>query len=77
MKVNCPTCKAKVEWAPESEFRPFCSERCKLIDLGAWAEERHVISSPIAAATPKQRSQEQLEEIEAMLAANPDQFFRQ
>jgi hypothetical protein len=35
--VPCPQCGKPVEWAPSSRFRPFCSERCKLIDLGAWA----------------------------------------
>ena len=34
--VPCPTCKRAVPWGPESTFRPFCSERCRLIDLGAW-----------------------------------------
>jgi len=37
--VECPTCSAKVEWKPENKFRPFCSERCKNVDLGAWASE--------------------------------------
>lgn len=41
--VKCPTCSAEVEWTPQSTFRPFCSERCKLIDLGAWAAEEHAI----------------------------------
>ena len=35
--VNCPTCGKPVEWRPENSWRPFCSERCKKIDLGAWA----------------------------------------
>lgn len=43
MKVDCPTCKTSVEWKPESKFRPFCCERCKLIDLGEWASEGHAI----------------------------------
>jgi hypothetical protein len=38
--VACPTCGKPVEWAA-SAWRPFCSERCKLIDLGAWATERY------------------------------------
>lgn len=42
-KVDCPTCGNKVEWSEQSKFRPFCSERCKHIDLGAWAEEKYVI----------------------------------
>ena len=41
--VDCPTCGKKVEWTEASKFRPFCSERCKQIDLGAWAEEKYVI----------------------------------
>ena len=41
--VKCPTCEAPVEWGPQSPSRPFCSERCKLIDLGAWAAEEHSI----------------------------------
>ncbi|MFA5530318.1 MAG: DNA gyrase inhibitor YacG [Thiohalomonadaceae bacterium] len=46
MKVKCPTCGKPVVWAPEQRWRPFCSERCKLIDLGEWAAERHVIPGP-------------------------------
>jgi len=37
--VACPTCGQPVEWRPENAFRPFCSKRCKLIDLGEWARE--------------------------------------
>ena len=37
--VKCPTCKRSVPWTPEQEFKPFCSERCKLIDLGEWVME--------------------------------------
>ncbi|MGH8649549.1 MAG: DNA gyrase inhibitor YacG [Burkholderiales bacterium] len=39
--VSCPTCGKPVLWTPDSDWRPFCSERCKLIDLGAWATERY------------------------------------
>lgn len=41
--VACPTCEKPVEWGEQSPARPFCSERCKLIDLGAWAAEEHSI----------------------------------
>jgi endogenous inhibitor of DNA gyrase (YacG/DUF329 family) len=41
--VKCPTCSQRVEWSEASKFRPFCSERCKTIDLGAWAAERYRI----------------------------------
>jgi uncharacterized protein len=35
-QVACPTCGRKIDWTPAASWRPFCSERCKLIDLGAW-----------------------------------------
>ena len=38
LKVKCPHCRKETEWSG-NEFRPFCSERCKMIDLGAWANE--------------------------------------
>jgi endogenous inhibitor of DNA gyrase (YacG/DUF329 family) len=46
--VKCPQCGAPVRWTAESTWRPFCSERCKLIDLGAWAAERYRVESPEA-----------------------------
>jgi endogenous inhibitor of DNA gyrase (YacG/DUF329 family) len=44
MKVACPTCNADVEWTNTSTFRPFCSKRCQVIDLGDWAEGQHAIA---------------------------------
>ena len=41
--VACPTCQRPVEWSAASRFRPFCSERCKLLDLGAWMSEQRAI----------------------------------
>ena len=41
--VNCPTCGKEVVWDESSRWRPFCSERCKLIDLGGWADESNCI----------------------------------
>lgn len=41
--LNCPTCKKPIEWNEKFPYRPFCSERCKLIDLGEWASEGHKI----------------------------------
>ncbi|MFY9179584.1 MAG: DNA gyrase inhibitor YacG [Venatoribacter sp.] len=43
MKVKCPTCQKEVQWSSTNQYRPFCSERCKLIDFGAWASEEHAI----------------------------------
>jgi endogenous inhibitor of DNA gyrase (YacG/DUF329 family) len=39
--VACPTCGKEMEWDTNNRFRPFCSERCKLIDLGKWANEEY------------------------------------
>jgi uncharacterized protein len=44
--VACPTCGKPVSWTPEARWRPFCSERCRLIDLGEWLDEGHRISQP-------------------------------
>jgi len=41
--VNCPTCQHPVEFTPTNRYRPFCSQRCREIDLGAWASERYAI----------------------------------
>ena len=39
----CPTCKKDVIWSDESPYRPFCSKRCQLLDLGDWANENNSI----------------------------------
>jgi endogenous inhibitor of DNA gyrase (YacG/DUF329 family) len=36
-KVRCPQCNAAIIWSMDNPYRPFCSQRCKLIDLGQWA----------------------------------------
>ena len=41
--ITCPQCGGPSTFAKSNRFRPFCSERCKLIDLGAWAAEEHSI----------------------------------
>ncbi len=41
--VTCPTCGKSVIWSSESTWRPFCSDRCRLIDLGDWLDENHRI----------------------------------
>lgn len=47
LELPCPTCKIQVQWNDQFPNRPFCSKRCQLIDLGAWADEEHVISTDI------------------------------
>lgn len=44
LKLACPTCKKVVLWNDEFPHRPFCSDRCRLIDLGEWASESHRIA---------------------------------
>jgi endogenous inhibitor of DNA gyrase (YacG/DUF329 family) len=50
--VSCPTCKQAAEWSPANRWRPFCSERCKLIDLGQWASEKYRV--PVVETDPEQ-----------------------
>ena len=45
LSLRCPTCR-KIVLASDPEF-PFCSQRCRLIDLGKWASGGYVISSPL------------------------------
>ncbi len=42
-RLNCPTCQRRIAWSDEYPYRPFCSERCRLIDLGAWLSEQRSI----------------------------------
>ena len=42
--VSCPQCGTDVPWQEDQKWKPFCSERCKLIDLGEWASEGHRIT---------------------------------
>jgi len=51
--VKCPTCGRSIEWSAQSPFRPFCSERCRVIDLGAWLSEKHAIPAEGAELGPE------------------------
>jgi endogenous inhibitor of DNA gyrase (YacG/DUF329 family) len=74
MEVKCPICTKPVVWSPQSEYRPFCSKKCQLIDLGEWAgEDRKIAGKPAQDATPQAMD---IEEIEAMLAEQPNDFFK-
>ena len=64
--VKCPTCGKQVEYSG-NEFRPFCSERCKLLDLGAWADEEYKLPAESAPLT-----EEDLHEIERELSKKSD-----
>jgi hypothetical protein len=62
MKYRCPICKKPTDSAANADF-PFCSERCKLLDLGAWASEKYVISEPVIdesfSETPNQEADDE------------------
>ena len=51
-KVRCPTCRKEIEWSTDNAFRPFCSKRCRLIDLGEWFNESHRIAGEPAPTAP-------------------------
>jgi endogenous inhibitor of DNA gyrase (YacG/DUF329 family) len=51
-EVKCPTCGALVRWVIDNPFRPFCSERCRLIDLGEWATGNYTIPGEPAEEEP-------------------------
>ncbi len=53
MKVKCPSCKKEIEYNAQNPFRPFCSERCKILDLGDWAMEKHAIPEAESEADSK------------------------
>jgi len=53
-KVPCPRCGAQTPFAPDNPWRPFCSERCKMIDLGAWASESYRVAGPTGSDPEKE-----------------------
>jgi uncharacterized protein len=57
--VQCPTCERPVEWSDKSPWRPFCSERCKLMDLGAWAAQRHSIPGETIETQEKPKTEDE------------------
>ena len=60
--VKCPHCGKQIEWSSGNEFRPFCSERCKLIDFGTWADEGYALPAENVGL-----SEEDLREVEKAL----------
>ncbi|WP_299072064.1 DNA gyrase inhibitor YacG [uncultured Paraglaciecola sp.] len=76
--VNCPQCKKPVEWIETSQYRPFCSKNCQLIDLGEWANEEKSI--PCGANKDQQTTKLpdiDIEDIEAMLSERSEDFFKE
>ncbi|HUO26551.1 MAG TPA: DNA gyrase inhibitor YacG [Candidatus Aquilonibacter sp.] len=56
LKLRCPICKKPVK-SGDAEF-PFCSQRCRTIDLGRWASGEYVVSSPVADAEETIRTED-------------------
>ena len=52
MRIRCPTCHREEEAPDTSPWRPFCSRRCKIIDLGNWLDEVYRVSLPVADDQP-------------------------
>ena len=46
--MKCPSCKEEISESADKKFRPFCSERCRSLDLSDWLNERNVISSDLS-----------------------------
>ncbi len=57
MIIICPVCRKKTTWE-ENPWRPFCSERCKLVDFGKWVDEEYKIAD-----TKKEEEQEKQKEV--------------
>jgi endogenous inhibitor of DNA gyrase (YacG/DUF329 family) len=57
MKARCPICDKEAEWK-QNPYRPFCSERCKLIDLGKWAMEKYRVPGDKISGEAEQKERE-------------------
>jgi uncharacterized protein len=53
--VSCPRCGTQVAWLQQNRYRPFCSERCKLFDLGDWAMEKYRVTVEENKDTPESK----------------------
>lgn len=58
--VFCPYCGKSVEWTAANAWRPFCSERCRRIDLGAWATEKYRVPVVEEKDEPEQAAPDEL-----------------
>ena len=52
-QVPCPSCKKPALFDPANPWRPFCSQRCRNADLGAWASEQFRVAAPTSADDPE------------------------
>ncbi len=56
-KIRCPHCQQETVYSEENPFRPFCSERCKILDLGAWADENYRVPDKENSSSNKNEDQ--------------------
>ena len=59
----CPTCNRQVQWQ-DNPFRPFCSERCKLLDLGKWVDEEYRVPGKPVASEPVEEGESEPDSLE-------------
>ncbi|HJZ69021.1 MAG TPA: DNA gyrase inhibitor YacG [Blastocatellia bacterium] len=57
-RMNCPICGKQTKWE-DNPNRPFCSERCRIIDLGRWAGEEYHVSIPLKDVSENTEQQKQ------------------
>jgi endogenous inhibitor of DNA gyrase (YacG/DUF329 family) len=60
--MKCPKCKRETEYNKDNPYRPFCSERCKMVDLGQWANEEYAIPSREPVPLNELENEERLED---------------
>lgn len=60
--VKCPQCGRLALYSPENKFRPFCSERCRLLDLGQWADEAYRVPTDQSAVSSEDAISEEDDE---------------
>ena len=65
--VKCPRCSKEVEFSG-NEFRPFCSERCKMVDFGDWADEKFRL--PVQSTSLTESDIDQIEQSKTLKEAN-------
>jgi len=54
-RLACPTCRRNITWSEEFPWRPFCSERCRMVDLGTWLTGGHaIVGDPVESAPEAQ-----------------------
>lgn len=58
--MKCPICRKRTKWE-DNPTRPFCSERCRIIDLGKWASEEYSVSIPLSDVSEDTEQQDRIE----------------